>query len=62
MRVFDFLNDLDIVKLDVKVLVDALERPADLDVVLELHRDLVVYERLEETMTLRKELHVSHLI
>lgn len=55
MRVFDFLNDLDIVKLDVEVLVDALERPADLDVVLELHRDLVVYERLEETMTLRTQ-------
>lgn len=49
MRVLDLLDDLNVVELDVEVLIDALERAADLNVVLELDRDLVVDERLEET-------------
>lgn len=48
MWVLDLLDDLDVVQLDVEVLIDALERAPDLDVVLELDRDLVVNERLEE--------------
>lgn len=48
--VLDLFDDLYVVELDVKVLVDALERSADLDVVLELHRHLVVDEGLEETI------------
>lgn len=48
MRVLELLDDLDVVELDVEVLVDALEDAADLDVVLELDRDLVVDEGLEE--------------
>lgn len=49
MRVLELLDDLDVVELDVEVLVHALQRAADLDVVLELDRDLVVDERFEET-------------
>jgi hypothetical protein len=48
MRILQLLNDGDVVKLDVEVLVDALERAAELDVVLELDGDLMVDERLEE--------------
>lgn len=48
MRVLDLVDDGDIVELDVEVLVDALERAADLDVVLELDGDRRVDERLEE--------------
>ena len=48
MRVLELVDDADVVELDVEVLVDALERAADADVVLELDRHLVVDERLEE--------------
>ena len=48
MRVLDLLEHLDVVELDVEVLVDALEDAADLDVVFELDRDLVVDEGFEE--------------
>ena len=55
MRVLDLLNDLDVVELDVKILVDAFQRPANLNVVLKLHRHLMVDEGLEKTSTV----HVS---
>lgn len=48
MRILELLHDLDVVELDVEVLVDALEHAADLYVVLELDRDLVVDEGFEE--------------
>ncbi len=48
MRVLELLHDDDVVELDVEVLVDRLERAADLDVVLELDRHGRVDERLEE--------------
>jgi len=48
VRVLDLLEHLDVVELDVEVLVDALEDAADLDVVLELDRDLVVDKGFEE--------------
>jgi hypothetical protein len=48
MGVLELVNYLDVVKLNVEVLVDALERAADADVVLELDRHLVVDEGLEE--------------
>ncbi len=48
MRVLELLYDGNVVELDVEVLVHALERALELDVVLELHGDLVVDERLEE--------------
>ena len=48
MRVLQVVDDADVVQLDVEVLVDALERAADLDVVLELDGDLVVDQGLEE--------------
>ncbi len=50
MRIFDFVDDADIVELDVEELVHALEGAADGYVVLELDRDLVVNQRLEETI------------
>ncbi len=50
MGVLEVLDDTDVVELNVEVLVNALQRAADLDVVLELDRDLVVDERLEEAV------------
>lgn len=52
MGVLDLLKNLDVVELDVEVLVDALEDTADLDVILELDRDLVVDEGFEEAAVL----------
>jgi hypothetical protein len=51
VRVFQLLNYLDIIQLDVQVLVHALQRSTDLDVVLELNGDLMVDEGLEEAGT-----------
>jgi hypothetical protein len=48
MRVLDFLQNLNVVELDVEVLVDTLEDTTDLDIILELDRDLVVDEGFEE--------------
>jgi len=48
MRVLQLLHDRDVVQLDVEVLVYALQRPSDRNIVLELDSDFVVYERLEE--------------
>lgn len=50
MGILELLDDLYLVELDVEVLVDALQRAADLYVVFQLHRDLVVDERLEEAV------------
>jgi hypothetical protein len=50
MRVFHLLNHRDVLKLNVQVLIHALKRSADRDVVFELDRDLVVDESLEEAM------------
>lgn len=55
MRILELLEHLDVVELDVEVLVDALEDAADLDVVLELDRDLVVDEGLEEAVVCVRE-------
>ncbi len=48
MRILELLNDRNVLELDVEILVHALEDAADLNVVLELDRDLVVDEGLEE--------------
>jgi hypothetical protein len=48
MRILELIHNRNILQLDVQVLVHALELAADLDVVLELDRDLVVDEGLEE--------------
>lgn len=48
MRVLQLLHDRDIVQLDVEVLVHALQRAAHRDVVLELHRHLMIDESFEE--------------
>ena len=50
MRVLELVDDADVVQLDVEVLVDALERAADADIVLELDRHLMVDERLEKAV------------
>ena len=42
------LADADLGQLDVEVLVDAVEHPRDRQVVLELDRDLLAHEGLEE--------------
>lgn len=48
MGVLELLDDGDVVELDVEILVDALQRASELDVVFELDRDLVVDEGFEE--------------
>lgn len=48
VRILELVEDGNVVELDVEVLVDALEDAADLDVVLELDRDLLVDEGFEE--------------
>lgn len=48
MRIFDFLHNLYIVQLYVQVLIHRFENAADLDIVFELDRHLVVDEGFEE--------------
>lgn len=48
VRVLELLHDGNVVELDVEVLIHALERAAELNVILELHRDFLLDERLEE--------------
>ena len=50
MRIFDLFYHCDIIKLDVKVLVHRLQRPTDLDIVLELNGDFMVDQSLKETI------------
>ncbi len=45
------VDGLGIIQLDVQVLIHALQRPADLDLVLEFDGDFVRDERFEETNT-----------
>jgi hypothetical protein len=52
MRVLHLLHHGNIFKLNVQVLIHALKRSADRDVVFELDRDLMVDESLEETIML----------
>lgn len=49
MRVLQLLHDRNVIQLNVEVLVYALERSFELDVVFELHRDFMVNEGFEET-------------
>lgn len=49
MRPPNLIHRLRVIQLDVEVLIDALQRPADLDFVLELHGDFVLDEGFEET-------------
>lgn len=49
MGILELLNHRDLIKLDVEILIDALQNAADLDVILEFDRDLVVDECFEET-------------
>lgn len=48
MRIFELLDDLYVIQLDVEVLVDTLQHAPDLNVVLQLDRHLVVDERFEK--------------
>ena len=50
MRILDLLDDLYVVQFDVEILIDRLERSSYLNVILELHSDLVVDKGLEETV------------
>lgn len=56
MRIFELLDDLDVIELDIEVLIYALENTLELDVVLELNGDLVVDESLEEARFIPEEL------
>lgn len=49
MRVLVEIENVDIVELDVEILVDGLQGPADPDVIFELDRDGLVGEGLEKT-------------
>jgi hypothetical protein len=48
MGVLDLLNYRYVVQLDVEILIYTFERSADLNVVLEFHRHLMVNQRLEK--------------
>lgn len=50
MRILQFFDSLDVVKLDVQVLIHTLEGSLELDVILELYSYLVVYQCLEEAV------------
>lgn len=50
MRVLDQIQDFDVVKLDVEVLIDRLQDPADANVILELDGDSLVGEGFEEAI------------
>lgn len=55
VRVLELFYHLDIIKLDVEVLVYTFQNALELDVVFELHGDLMVDESLEETSRIPKE-------
>ncbi len=50
MWIFQFLYHLYIIKLDVEILVDRLQRAADLYIILEFDSDLMVDQSLEEAV------------
>lgn len=49
MWIFQLLHHLYIIKLDIEVLIDRFQGPANLDIVFELDGDFVVDQGLEET-------------
>lgn len=51
VRIFRLLHHRNVIELDVEVLVNALEDPFELDVVLKLHCDFLVDESLEKATT-----------
>lgn len=59
MRVFVEIEHVDIIELDVEILVDGFQGPADTDVIFELDRDGLVGEGLEET---RQRVKLSYLL
>jgi hypothetical protein len=54
MRVLHLIEHLHILQLDVQVLIDALERSADRDVVFQFYGDFVVDEGFEEAVRRRE--------
>lgn len=50
MRILQFIDHTDILQLDIQKLIDTLQRPPDVYVILEFDRDFVVHQRFEETM------------
>ena len=49
MRVFELFYNRNIVKFDIEKLVNGLEGSSYRDIVLELNRDLMIYEGFEKT-------------
>jgi hypothetical protein len=50
MGVFEILNHLYVIEFDIEVLVNGFQGAADLNIVLELHRDFMVDQGLEEAI------------
>jgi len=55
MRIFQLFHNGNLIKFDVEELVDAFERTTDRNIVLEFHCDLMIHQRLEETVKRKKE-------
>ena len=49
MRVFELFYNRNVVEFDIEKLVNGLESSSYRDIVLELNRDLMIYEGLEKT-------------
>ena len=50
MRILHLFHNTNIIQLDIQILVNTLQRPPDLDIVLQLDRDFVIDEGFEETI------------
>jgi hypothetical protein len=59
MRILQFLDNLNVIQLDVQVLVHAFQDALELNVIFELHGDLVVDERLEEAIYTRIQISID---
>jgi hypothetical protein len=53
VRVVEFVQDLDVLKLDVEELINGFEGSFNCDVVLEFDGDFMVHKSLEEAVTLK---------
>ena len=55
MGILELFDNLDVVQLDVQVLIHALQRALELDVIFQLDGDLVVNQGFEETTGVRHD-------
>lgn len=59
MWILQLLHDSDIIQFNIEILIHALERPTDRDVVLELNRHFAVDQSLEEAAEKHKVLAIA---